>query len=87
MFGTDLQTELWTDPLIMIVGPPGVFILVFYSLLLFPHHICVTITNFFFLSEMDGGKIQKIQDFGHFWLFFFFGYFFGGVLWGPHGVP
>ena len=47
MFGTDLQTELWTDPLIMIVGPPGVFILVFYSLLLFPHHICVTVTDFF----------------------------------------
>ena len=22
---TDLQTDLWTDPLIMMVGPPGVF--------------------------------------------------------------
>ena len=33
----------------------------------------------FYLSEMDGGKIQKIQDFGQFWPFL--------VLWGPRGVP
>ena len=66
---------LW-DPL---VGPPGVFILVFHSQPLSLHQISVTITKMFYLSEMDGGKINKIQDFGQFWPFLY--------LQGPRGVP
>ena len=62
-----------------LVGPPGGFILVLHSLLLSQHQISVTITKSFYLSEMDGGQIQKNLDFGQFWPFL--------VLWGPRGVP
>ena len=44
---------LW-DPL---VGPPGVFIFIFHSLLPSPDKISVTVTKTFLLSEMDGSKI------------------------------
>ena len=60
------------------VGPPGFFILDFQSLLLSLNQISVTITKFFHLSEMDGGKIRKIQDIGQYWPSL--------VLWGPRGV-
>ena len=60
--------DLW-DPL---VGPPGVLILVYQFLLLPLDKISVKTMKICRQSELDGSKIEKIQDLGnfsHFWPF------------------
>ena len=57
-----LFLDLW-DPL---VGPAGVLILVYHFLLLPRFKINVKIVKICSLSELDGSKIKRIQDFGQF---------------------
>ena len=52
-----------------LLGPQGSSFSLFHSLQLSPRQISVKITKVIYLSEMDGGKILKIQGFGQFWPF------------------
>ena len=75
----DLGTSAIFGPWCPLVGPQGVLILIFHSLLFSPHEIRLKITEKFYPSEIDSGKILKIQDFGQFLPFL--------VLKGPRGAP